>query len=210
MFACDLNNRWAVTHVIEFNFTWNAKPIDILVNCGGIQHRAPAEDFPIAEWDNILNVNLTSGFVLSQAVAKHWLSTCLNPEHPSYAPNNGERKKIVFIASVTSFTGSVEIPAYVASKGAIAQLTKALNNEWMAKGINVNAIAPGYIQTELTKGIGQDPEKEKHIMDRVPAKRWGLPDDLAGAIIYLCSRASDFVGGEVIFPPYYTLLSEGS
>lgn len=96
-------------------------------------------------------------------------------------------------------TGSVEIPAYVASKGAIGQLTKALNNEWMSKGINVNAIAPGYIQTELTKEIADDPEKEKHILDRVPAKRWGLPGDLAGATIYLSSGASDFVGGEVCF-----------
>lgn len=171
-----------------------------MVNCGGIQHRSPAEDFPISEWDSILNVNLTSPFLLSQAVAKHWLATCLNPKHAAY---DGQRKKIIFIASVTSFTGSVQIPAYSASKGAVAQLTKALNNEWMGRGINVNAIAPGYVQTALTSGIADDKEKEKHIMDRVPAGRWGLPDDLAGPIIYLCSRASDFVGGEVCFPLHH-------
>lgn len=115
----------------------------------------------------------------------------------AYAKNGGRRKKIIFVASVTTFTGSMEIPAYVASKGAIGQLTKALNNEWMGRGINVNAIAPGYFRTNLTQGIAENSDKEKHIMDRVPAGRWGQPDDLAGAIIYLCSRASDFVGGEI-------------
>jgi len=131
---------------------------------------------------------------LSQKLCKLWLETCLNPHHITYMPNR--KKKILFVASVTTVgTGSVEIPAYVASKGAIGQLTKALNNEWMSKGICVNAIAPGYIKTGLTGNI--DSEKEKHILDRVPAKRWGLPEDLAGAIIYLSSRASDFVGGEV-------------
>jgi len=119
----------------------------------------------------------------------------LNPDHDLYVPNR--RKKIIFVASVTTFTGSVEIPAYVASKGAIGQLTKALNNEWMGKGVNVNAVAPGYINTGLTKGITGDKEKERLILDRVPAKRWGLPEDLAGAVIYLSSRASDFVGGEI-------------
>jgi len=183
-----------VTNVIDFNFSKARKTIDILVNCGGMQHRSPAEDFPISEWDAILNVNLTSAFILTQSVAKHWLETCLNPNHAKY---DGQRKKIIFIASVTSFTGSVEIPAYSASKGAIAQLTKALNNEWMGRGINVNAIAPGYIQTNLTSGIAGNEEKERHIMDRVPAGRWGLPSDLAGPIVYLSSRASDFVGGEI-------------
>lgn len=195
---CDLNNRWAVTHFIEFNFTWGNRRLDILVNCGGVQHRSPAEDFPIAEWDNILNVNLTSAFIITQALAKYWLETSLNPNHAAYAINNGRRKKIIFIGSVTTIgTGSVDISAYVASKGAIGQLTKGLNNEWMSRGINVNAVAPGYILTELTRGVSENEEKERHIMERVPAKRWGLPEDLAGATIYLCSRASDFVGGEV-------------
>lgn len=98
---------------------------------------------------------------------------------------------------MTTFVGSMEIPAYTASKGAIGQLTKALNNEWMSKGINVNAIAPGYIATELTKDLQDGTEKEKNIMARVPAGRWGVPEDLAGSVIHLCSRSGDYIGGEV-------------
>jgi 2-deoxy-D-gluconate 3-dehydrogenase len=107
------------------------------------------------------------------------------------------RKKILFIASMTTFTGSVEIQAYTTSKGAIGQLTKALNNEWMGKGINVNAIAPGYIETELTKAIKDGSEKEAKILDIIPAGRWGVPKDLAGSVIHLCSRSGDYIGGEV-------------
>lgn len=98
---------------------------------------------------------------------------------------------------MTTFVGAVEIPAYVASKGAIGQLTKALNSEWMSKGINVNAIAPGYIDTELTVGIKDGGEKERKILDRIPAGRWGLPADLAGSVIHLCSKSGDWIGGEV-------------
>jgi len=111
--------------------------VDILVHCAGIQHRSPAEDFPDDEWDKIIGVNLTAGFQLSREFAKQWFETSLK----TYSGQPGTRKKILFIASVMSFNGGVEIPAYTASKGAIAQLTKALNNDWMAKGINVNAIA---------------------------------------------------------------------
>ena len=109
--------------------------IDIFVHCAGIQHRSPAEDFADTEWDNILSVNLTAGFQISRDLSKNWLNTTLK----EYSGQPGIRKKILFVASVMSFMGGVEIPAYTASKGAIAQLTKALNNEWMAKGINVNA-----------------------------------------------------------------------
>jgi 2-deoxy-D-gluconate 3-dehydrogenase len=169
--------------------------IDIFVHCAGVQHRCAAEDFPDTAWDNILGVNLTAGFQLSRELAKHWLNTSLkNPEIPTAVAG---KKRIIFIASMTTFTGSVEIPAYTASKGAIGQLTKALNNEWMAKGINVNAIAPGYIETELTRAIKDGSEKEKKILDRIPAARWGVPADLAGSVIHLCSRSGDYIGGEV-------------
>jgi 2-deoxy-D-gluconate 3-dehydrogenase len=150
--------------------------------------------FPDANWDEIMNVNVTAGFQLSRELAKHWFNTSLK----GYSGHETlQKKKIVFIASMTSFNGSVEIPAYTASKGAIAQLTKALNNEWMSKGINVNAIAPGYIETELTIAIKDGGEKEKAILQRIPAGRWGSPVDLAGAVIHLCARSGDYIGGEV-------------
>jgi 2-deoxy-D-gluconate 3-dehydrogenase len=168
--------------------------IDIFIHCAGLQHRCPAEDFPDSQWDDILGVNLTAGFQLSKALAKYWLETSLK----AFANNAEiERKKIVFIASMTTYTGSVQIPAYTASKGAIGQLTKALNNEWMAKGINVNGIAPGYIETELTIGIRDGGEKEKSILQRIPAGRWGSPNDLAGAIIHICAKSGDYIGGEL-------------
>jgi len=174
--------------------------VDIFVHCGGLQHRCAAEEFPDAMWDEIIGVNLTAGFQLSRELAKHWLGSRLKGFSESRHLSSSDavpRKKIVFIASITSFTGSMEIPAYTASKGAIGQLTKALNNEWMSKGINVNAIAPGYIETELTRAIKEDSEKERPILERVPAGRWGRPEDLAGAVIHLCSKSGDYIGGEL-------------
>lgn len=142
---------------------------------------------------------MTAGFTLSREIAKYWFRTSLKDRQPRSA-----QKKIIFIASITSFTGSIQIPAYTSSKSAIAGLTKALSNEWTAKGINVNAIAPGYIATELTNALRQNPDpispdkqKERDLLSRVPAARWGMPDDLAGAVIYLASRSSDFVSGEI-------------
>ena len=130
----------------------------------------------------ILNVNLSASFLLSRALASHWLTS------PSAVIPILGNKKIINIASVLTYTGSTSVPAYVASKGAIGQLTKALSNEWMSKGICVNAIAPGYIATELTAGIRADEEYERALLGRVPAGRWGLPADLAGAVVYLSGR----------------------
>jgi len=129
----------------------------------------------------VIQVNLTASFILARSLAKHWLS--------SPTPPGPDKKKIINIASVLTFTGSLNICAYVATKGAIGQLTKALSNEWMGKGICVTALAPGYIATELTEGIRTDQERETAIIGRVPAGRWGVPEDLAGAIVYLASRA---------------------
>jgi 2-dehydro-3-deoxy-D-gluconate 5-dehydrogenase len=168
--------------------------IDIFVHCAGLRHRCPAEDFPNANWDEIMNVNVTARFQLSRELAKHWFKTSLEGDK---SEEGRRRKKIVFVASMTSFTDSVEIPAYTASKGAVAQLTKALNNEWMGRGINVNAIAPGYIETELTSAIKDGGEKEKVILQKIPAGRWGTPVDFAGAIIHLCGRSRDYIGGEI-------------
>lgn len=133
IYPYDLSSREQVLRIVPDMIAYGHE-VDVFVHCAGIQHRCPAEDFGDTEWDNILNVNLTAGFQISRDLAKNWLSTSMK----EYS-GQGARKKILFVASVMSFLGGVEIPAYNASKGAIASLTKALNNEWMAKGINVNA-----------------------------------------------------------------------
>jgi 2-dehydro-3-deoxy-D-gluconate 5-dehydrogenase len=207
VYNCDLANRADILSIVDRVCKQDRHEVDILVHSGGIQHRSPAATFPDDKWDDILNVNLTAGFLLSREFAAHWLSTTLSncppplppPEGPQAipAPPPVERKKIIFIGSVLCFSGSMQVPAYVATKGAIAGVTRALNNEWMRQGINVNALAPGYIETELTSGIREDGEKERAVLKRVPLGRWGVPEDLAGAVVHLAGRGSDFVGGEV-------------
>jgi 2-dehydro-3-deoxy-D-gluconate 5-dehydrogenase len=165
IYNCDLANRADVLSIVDRVCNRDGHEVDILIHSGGIQHRSPAVSFPDDKWDDILNVNLTAGFLLSREFAAHWLSTSLSPRPPPPDPEAPqatpaapplERKKIIFIASVLCFSGSMHVPAYVASKGAIAGVTRALNNEWMAQGINVNGLAPGYIETELTSGIRGD------------------------------------------------------
>ncbi|MEO5932668.1 MAG: 2-dehydro-3-deoxy-D-gluconate 5-dehydrogenase KduD [Duganella sp.] len=155
--------------------------LDILVNNAGTIHRADSLDVTEENWDTVINTNLRSVFFLSQAVARHM------------APRHGG--KIVNIASLLSFQGGIRVPAYAASKSALAGLTRALANEWAAKGINVNALAPGYFDTNNTAALRQDPERSEAILARIPAGRWGRPDDLAGAAVFLASRASDYVHG---------------
>lgn len=167
----------------------DGREIDILVNCAGLSHRSPAVDFPEEQWDEIFQVNVKATFQLSRALAKHWFQTSL-----AKGPLQ-DAKKIINVASVLSFTGSFGVAAYTSSKGAIAQLTKALSNEWMNKGICVTALAPGYIATEMTSGYS--PDTERLILARTPAGRMGRPEEMAGPIVYLASRASDFVSGEV-------------
>jgi 2-deoxy-D-gluconate 3-dehydrogenase len=158
--------------------------IDILINNAGIIRRAPAVEHADQDWDAVLQINLTSVFQLCQLAGKHFLEQ-----------GSG---KIVNIASLLSFQGGVTVPGYAASKGAVAQLTKALANEWAARGVNVNAIAPGYIETENTLALRQNPERFRQISERIPAGRWGKPQDLSGAAVFLCSRASDYVNGHVL------------
>jgi 2-dehydro-3-deoxy-D-gluconate 5-dehydrogenase len=159
--------------------------IDILVNNAGTIIRHPAEEYPLADWMTVLQVNLTSVFQLSQLVAKDMM-------------HRGQGGKIVNIASLLSFQGGIRVPAYAASKGGVAQLTKALANEWAARGINVNAIAPGYIRTENTRALQNDEIRNRHILERIPLGRWGEPEDLAGTVVFLSSRASDYVTGAVL------------
>ena len=158
--------------------------VDILVNNAGMIFRSAAEDFPLNEWERVLQVNLTSLFQLSQLAGRGML----------------ERKqgKIVNIASLLSFQGGIRVPAYAASKGGVAQLTKALANEWAGRNVQVNAIAPGYFRTENTSALQADETRNRQILERIPAQRWGEPQDLAGAAVFLASRASDYITGEVL------------
>jgi 2-dehydro-3-deoxy-D-gluconate 5-dehydrogenase len=159
--------------------------IDILVNNAGTIHRDAAEDFKLEDWQRVLQVNLTSVFQLSQLVGRDLL-----------ARKSGG--KIVNIASLLSFQGGIRVPAYAASKGGVAQLTKALANEWAAHDIQVNAIAPGYFATSNTEALQADPVRNRQILERIPAGRWGAPQDLSGAAVFLASAASNYVTGTVL------------
>ena len=158
--------------------------IDILVNNAGITARHPAEKFPIEDWDKVLEVNLTAVFDLCQMAGNVMLRKGAG--------------KIINVASLLSFTGGLTVPAYAASKGGVAQLTKALSNEWASKGVNVNAIAPGYMDTPLNTALIKDAVRSRQILERIPAGRWGKPEDLMGAIVFLASQASDYMHGTIL------------
>ncbi len=163
--------------------------VDILVNNAGTIRRQDAIDYTEKDWDDILNLNLKTVFFLSQRVAKEFMKQ----------KSGG---KIISIASMLSFQGGIRVPAYTASKSGVAGITKALANEWAKFNINVNAIAPGYMATDNTKAIREDEKREREILERIPAGRWGTPEDLAGAVVFLASKASDYVNG-------YTLAVDG-
>lgn len=158
--------------------------IDILFNNAGIIRRTPAIDFTEKDWDDVMTLNAKAVFFLSQSAARDMM----------------KRKygKIVNIASLLAFQGGIIVPSYSASKGAVAQVTKALANEWAQHGITVNAIAPGYMATNNTKALREDPVRSKTILERIPAGRWGIPEDLQGAAVFLASSASDYVNGHVL------------
>ncbi len=160
------------------------KQVDILANNAGTIERAPAADHPLDAWDRVLEVNLSSQFVLTQAIARGMLGR--------------GRGKIIFTASLLSFQGGINVPGYAAAKSGIAGLTRALSNEWAAGGVNVNAIAPGYIATDNTQALREDADRSAAILSRIPAARWGDAADLAGATVFLASRASDYVSGIVL------------
>lgn len=158
--------------------------IDILVNNAGIIRRAPAIEFTEKDWDDVMFLNSKVVFFLSQAVAKIMIPK--------------KKGKIINIASMLSFQGGIIVPSYSASKGAVAQITKALANEWAQYGINVNAIAPGYMATNNTANLRKDPVRFQSISERIPAGRWGLPEDLKGPVVFLASSASDYVNGHIL------------
>jgi 2-deoxy-D-gluconate 3-dehydrogenase len=161
------------------------RPVDILVNNAGTIERAPAAEHPDDLWDHVLQVNLSSQFVLSREIGRAMIE-------------RGAGGKIIFTASLLSFQGGINVPGYTAAKAGVAGLTKALSNEWASRGVNVNAIAPGYIATDNTQALYDDPDRHRSILERIPAGRWGQPSDLAGATVFLASAASDYVNGIVV------------
>lgn len=180
----DLRDRQDNYRAFEDCLSLLGGDIDILVTAAGIQRRHSAEDFPIEEWDEVMNINLHSVFIFCQLAGRIMLKK-------GYG-------KIINVASMTSFFGGQTIPAYAAAKGGIAQLTKELSNDWMGRGVNVNAIAPGYMATDMNEALINNQTRNQQISDRIPAKRWGTGDDMKGTTIYLASAASDYVGGAII------------
>lgn len=158
--------------------------VDILINNAGTIMRKPAAEHPDDYWDKVLALNLDTPFILARDFGKDMIER-----------GSG---KIIFTCSLLSFQGGINVPGYAASKGALASLVKALANEWAAKGVNVNGIAPGYIETDNTEALRKDEERSKTILSRIPANRWGTPDDFKGAVVYLASKAADYVHGELL------------
>jgi len=182
--AADLSVAESIAQVIEAAYA-HAPRIDILINNAGIIRRNDALDFTAEDWDAVLAVNLRSVFFLTQGIVRRQLQA-------------GARAKVVNIASLLSFQGGVRVASYTASKSGLAGLTRLLANEWAARGVNVNAIAPGYIETGNTEALRQDAVRNRQILERIPAGRWGRPEDLAGAVVFLASAASDYVHGAVL------------
>jgi 2-deoxy-D-gluconate 3-dehydrogenase len=182
-YRCDFADRDAVYKLVA-SVRHDVGAVDVLVNNAGTIARAPAAEHPDELWDRVLEVNLTAQFVLSRELGQGMLAR--------------SRGKIVFVASLLSFQGGITVPGYTASKSGIAGLTKALANEWASRGVNVNAVAPGYVATDNTQALRDDPIRREQILARIPAGRWAEPEDVAGAILFLSSPAADYVHGVVL------------
>jgi 2-dehydro-3-deoxy-D-gluconate 5-dehydrogenase len=182
-YTCDFADRASVYAFLE-KLNREVPCIDILVNNAGTILRKPAAEHPDEYWDTVINTNLNAQFILSRELGGRMVERGAG--------------KIIFTASLLTFQGGITVPGYAASKGAVGQLTKALANEWASRGVQVNAIAPGYIETDNTAALRADPVRNPAILSRIPAGRWGTPDDFKGAIVFLASKASDYVSGEVL------------
>lgn len=182
---CDLNDREDLKKSFAEALALLGGEIDALFNVAGVQRRHKSEEFPIEDWDFVLNVNLTAPFMLCQLAAREMIK-------------RGKGGKIINISSLLGFFGGYTVPAYSASKGAISQITKAFCNEWARYGINVNAIAPGYMDTEMNVALVNDEGRNSEILARIPTGRWGTPKDMQGIGIFLMSEASNYVNGAVI------------
>ena len=182
-YACDFSDREALSEFVARLRSAHPR-IDILVNNAGAIRRAPAAEHPDAYWDEIIDLNLRAPFILSREIGRDMV-----------ARGSG---KIIFTASLLSFQGGINVPGYAASKGGIARLTQALANEWAGKGVCVNAIAPGYIATDNTEALRNDPARQAQILARIPAGRWGEAGDLAGPVVFLAGAASDYLNGHIL------------
>jgi 2-deoxy-D-gluconate 3-dehydrogenase len=182
-YACDFGDRQALYAFIK-QVKSDFPRIDILVNNAGIILRRPAAEHPDEYWDQVINVNLSAQFILSREIGREMVER-----------GHG---KIIFVASLLSFQGGIFVPGYAASKAGVGQLTKALANEWAGKGVNVNAIVPGYMATDNTAPLRADEQRNRAIMERIPAGRWGQPADMQGAVVFLSSSASDYVHGALL------------
>lgn len=182
-YQCDFSNRDDVKHFLIKVISENPR-IDILVNNAGIILRQPAAEHSDEYWDKVIDVNLNSQFIIAREIGAKMLEQ--------------KSGKIIFTASLLTFQGGVNVPSYAASKGAIGSLVKALSNEWASQGVNVNAIAPGYIATENTEDLRDNPERSLAILERIPAARWGEPEDFKGPVVFLASKASDYVNGTIL------------
>lgn len=182
-YQCDLGDRTALQQFIQ-QLRDEHPVIDILINNAGTIMREPAATHSDAYWDNVLHTNLDAPFLLTRAIGGDMVQR-----------GSG---KIVFTCSLLSFQGGINVPGYAASKGAIASLLKAFANEWAKHGVNVNGVAPGYIATDNTAALRQDAERSQSILSRIPANRWGTPEDMAGAYVFLCSPAADYVHGTIL------------
>ena len=184
LLTADLSDRQAADRLMDGALSAFGR-LDILVNNAGLIRRAPAAHHTDDDWDRVIEVDLSNVFRLCRAAGRHMI-------------DRQQGGKIINIASLLSFQGGITVPGYAAAKGGVVQLTKALANEWAPHHINVNAIAPGYMETDNTEALRGDPVRFRQITDRIPAGRWGTPQDLAGAVIFLASRASDYVNGHVL------------
>lgn len=182
-YSCDFSDREALYAFIN-QVKRDFPTIDILVNNAGTILRAPAAEHADDLWDQVIEVNLNAQFVLSREIGKDMVARGAG--------------KIIFTASLLTFQGGITVPGYAASKGGIGQLTMALSNEWASKGVCVNAIAPGYIATDNTQALQDDPERSQAILGRIPAGRWGKPEDFAGPVVFLASPASDYMSGSIV------------
>ncbi|MYA89083.1 MAG: SDR family oxidoreductase [Boseongicola sp. SB0662_bin_57] len=182
-YQADFSDRAALNALVGDLARDGVEP-DILVNNAGTIRRKPAAEYSSEWWDEVIEVNLSAQFVLSREVGRGMIER--------------GRGKIIFMASLLTFQGGVTVPGYSASKGGVGQLTKALANEWAGHGINVNAIAPGYVATDNTEALRNDPVRRKAILERIPQGRWGNPEDFAGPVVFLASSASDYVNGEIL------------
>jgi len=181
---CDVADHEAIRNLFEKALDAMGGQIHVLVNCAGIQRRSPSVEFSEKDWDDVLDVNLKACWILCQAAGRHMVPL--------------RRGKIINFCSLLTFQGGLTVPAYAAAKGALGQLTKALSNEWSKDNVQINGIVPGYIATDMNEKLLQDPVRLRQISERIPAGRWGDPKDFAGPIVFLASKASQYVCGELL------------